>query len=108
MQKPGVTEELPFDDQTLAFKVLGRIFALTDISLFESVNLKCAPAKALQLRETYVGVTPGYHMNKKHWNTVVMDGSIPDLLIYQWIDDSYQLVVEKLPRAARDQLSKMA
>ncbi len=104
LQKAGVTEELPFDDRTLVFKVLGKMFALTDVTLFGSVNLKCAPEKALQLRATYIGVTPGYHMNKKHWNTVLMDGSIPDSLIYRWIDDSYQLVVEKLPRAARNQL----
>ena len=108
LQKAGVTEELPFDDQTLVFKVLGKMFALTDIPLFKSVNLKCAPEKAIQLRETYASVTPGYHMNKKHWNTVQMDGSIVDNVIYQWIDDSYQLVVNKLPRSMRDQLRVMA
>ncbi|MEL6152598.1 MAG: MmcQ/YjbR family DNA-binding protein [Bacteroidota bacterium] len=108
LQKVGATEDFPFDNQTLVFKVLGKMFALTDLTLFESVNLKCAPEKALQLRAAHLGVTPGYHMNKKHWNTVKIDGSIPDALLYQWIDDSYQLVINKLPRAMRDQLKELA
>ena len=108
LQKVGATEDFPFDNQTLVFKVLGKMFALTDLTLFESVNLICAPVKALQLRAAHLGVTPGYHMNKKHWNTVKIDGSIPDALLYQWIDDSYQLVINKLPRAMRDQLKELA
>src|SRR3569623_997080 len=92
-RKKGVSEAFPFDERILVFKVADRIFALTDFAPPECINLKCYPEKALQLREIYEGVTPGYHMNKKHWNTVKIDGSIPDSIIYQWIDDSYRLVV---------------
>ena len=102
LRKQGVTEEFPFDEKTLVYKVRGKMFALTNIDAFESINLKCDPETALQLREAYEGVTPGYHMNKKHWNTVRTDGGIPDKLIYQWIDDSYKLVGDKLPRAERE------
>lgn len=104
LQKPGVTEEFPFDQNTLVFKVMGKIFALTDIVLFESVNLKCDPEKALELRERYDCVLPGYHMNKNHWNTIVLDGSTPDASILSWLDDSYNLVVEKLPKRSREAL----
>ncbi len=71
------------------------MFALTDVDSFESINLKCLPEDAVQLREQHAAVQPGYHMNKKHWNTVVMDGSIPDRLLKEWIDQSYNLVVKK-------------
>lgn len=105
LSKSGVTEMFPFDDRVLVFKVMGKMFALTDVPSFESINLKCDPEKALILREMHAGVTPGYHMNKQHWNTVLMDGSVPDHLVYQWIDDAYRLVVRKLPRTMRDQLA---
>jgi predicted DNA-binding protein (MmcQ/YjbR family) len=104
LRKEGVAEEMPFGEDTLVFKVMGKIFALTDITLFTSVNLKCAPEQAVQLREQYVAVVPGYHMNKKHWNTILLDGSIGDKLLQSWIDDSYQLVVAGLPRKIREQL----
>ena len=106
--KKGVTEEFPFDENTLVYKVMGKMFALADIDTFESINLKCNPEKAIQLREAYEGVTPGYHMNKKHWNMVRTDRSIPDKLIYQWIDASYRLVVDKLPQADRAWLEQEA
>jgi len=93
----GTTEEFPFDESTLVFKVGGKIFALTDIDLFNSVNLKCDPETAIELRERYSSVLPGYHMNKKHWNTVLTDGSIPDNLMLEWVKDSYELVVSGLP-----------
>ena len=96
--KAEVTEEFPFDENTLVFKVFGKMFALADVALFESINLKCDPEKAILLREEYSCVLPGYHMNKKHWNTILMDGSVPDRLIREWIDDSYRLVREKLPK----------
>lgn len=96
LAKRGVTEELPFDDNTLAFKVMGKIFAIADIEDFESFNVKCDPDNASELREKYIEVSPGYHMNKKHWNTVDTHGSIPDELLKKWIDDSYDLVVAKL------------
>ena len=102
--KKGVTEEFPFDNSTLVYKVVDKIFTLANIEPFESINLKCDPETALQLREMYEGVTPGYHMNKKHWNTVCIDGSIPDKTICQWIDDSYNLVVNKLPQKDRQWL----
>ncbi len=92
--KEGVTEEFPFGEDTLVFKVNGKMFVLTDVEKFESVNLKCIPEVAAELREQYAAVQPGYHMNKKHWNTVVMDGSIPDRLMKEWIDQSYNLVVK--------------
>lgn len=94
-----VTEEFPFDNNTLVFKVLGKMFALCDVDKFESINLKCDPTKAIQLREEHPGIViPGYHMNKKHWNTVVMDNNIPDEKIKDWITDSYDLVVAKLSK----------
>lgn len=105
LAKAAVTEELPFDENTLVFKVMGKMFALTDIELFTSINLKCDPARALELREQYAGITPGYHMNKKHWNSVSTDGSVPDALLYELIDHSYELVVAGLPGKLRQRLS---
>lgn len=97
----GVTEELPFGPETLVFKVHGKVFALTDLDSFEGVNLKCDPEKAVELRERYDAVQPGYHMNKKHWNTVKMDGSIPDKLLKDWIKHSYDLVLKGVPKSKR-------
>ncbi len=104
MAKKGVTEEFPFDNQTLVFKVMGKLFALTDVDLFTSVNLKCDPERAVELREEYEGIIPGYHMNKRHWNTVLMDGSIPDTLTMELTDHSYELVVKGLPKKLREEL----
>lgn len=101
----GVTEEFPFDNQTLVFKVYGKMFALTDIESFSSINVKCDPETAVELREQYSSVLPGYHMNKKHWNTVLLDGSIPDTLILKWILDSYQLVLKGIPSSKRNLMS---
>lgn len=102
LSKKGVTEDFPFDNETLVFKVGGKMFALTGIEQFKSINLKCDPERAVELREEYSGILPGYHMNKKHWNTVMMDGSVPMKLIKQMIDDSYDLVVSSLPKRQRD------
>lgn len=104
LAKQGVTEDFPFDENTLVFKVMGKMFALTDVMLFESVNLKCDPELAIALREQYDSVLPGYHMSKKHWNTVVMGVGLPDKLIQSWIDHSYELVVAGLPKKQRDLL----
>ncbi|MCG8339941.1 MAG: MmcQ/YjbR family DNA-binding protein [Cytophagales bacterium] len=104
LRKKGVTEEFPFDENTLVYKVKGKMFTATAVDEFKSINVKCDPAKAVQLRETYPGVLPGYHMNKKHWNTILMDGSMPDQLVYQWIDDSYKLVVAQLPKGEQASL----
>ncbi len=99
-----VTESFPFDDTTLVFKVANKMFALLNLAANPSVNLKCDPDEALKLREHYSSVLPGYHMSKKHWNTVLLDDSIPDKLIYNWIDDSYQLIVDSLPKKVRMEL----
>ncbi len=99
---PAATEELPFGPDTLVFKVAGKMFALTDINSFESINLKCDPELAVELRERYSAVLPGYHMNKKHWNTVLIDGSISNQLIREWTKASYDLVLASLPKAARE------
>ena len=92
ISKPGVTEGFPFGEDTLVFKVKGKIFALANLGGELSLNLKCDPSFALELRERYSSVKPGYHMNKKHWNTIDLDGSIPDKEIFSWIDHSYSLV----------------
>ncbi|WP_026464683.1 MmcQ/YjbR family DNA-binding protein [Adhaeribacter aquaticus] len=106
LAKPGVTEETPFGPETLVFKVGGKIFALTDIESFESINLKCDPEMAIQLREEYPEVKPGYHMDKKHWNTITMGTTIPDKLIEQWIDQSFYLVYAKLTKAQKLALAR--
>ncbi|HEY9007853.1 MAG TPA: MmcQ/YjbR family DNA-binding protein [Ohtaekwangia sp.] len=102
--KKGVTEEFPFGETTLVYKVMGKMFTLADIELFESINLKVDPEQGAALREQYTAVQPGYHMNKKHWITVIMDGSVPDKFIRQWIDDSYQLVVSGLTKKQQAEL----
>lgn len=86
------------------YKVMGKMFALTNLERFESINLKCDPELAIQLRESYDAVKPGYHMNKTHWNTITMDGSVSDKLVKEWIDLSYQLVVASLPKGKREEL----
>jgi predicted DNA-binding protein (MmcQ/YjbR family) len=101
---PGVTEEFPFGEDTLVYKVKGKIFALTSLESFETVNLKCDPEIAVELRERYDAVTPGYHMNKKHWNTVEVNTGITNKLLYEWIRDSYDLVVKSLPKKDRESL----
>ncbi len=83
------------------------MFALADIEQFESINLKCDPEVAVQLREQYPDVNPGYHMNKKHWNTVNTRGMVGDELFKQWIDDSYNLVVKGLPKKLQEELKKI-
>jgi len=104
LSKKGVTEGFPFDNDTLVFKVMGKIFALTDVESFESINLKCDPEVALYLRDQNPAVLPGFHMNKTHWNTVVIDGSVSENKLMEWIDHSYNLVVKGLPRKLRSQL----
>lgn len=104
LSKKGTTEGFPFDDQVLVFKVMGKMFALADVDLFESINLKCDPAKAIELREEYPSILAGYHMHKKHWNTIAIDGLLSDAFLKDLIDHSYQLVVAKLPRRLRSEL----
>jgi predicted DNA-binding protein (MmcQ/YjbR family) len=104
LSKKGVTEEFPFDEVTLVFKVMGKMFALTSLDGDFSINLKCNPDKAVDLREQYPAVQPGYHMNKTHWNTVFVDGSISNKLLCDWTDHSYQLVVDQLPKTLKNKL----
>jgi predicted DNA-binding protein (MmcQ/YjbR family) len=95
LSKKGSTESFPFGEETLVFKAGGKIFALVNLDGELSINLKCEPSLAIDLRERYSAVTPGYHMNKKHWNTVMLNGSVPDKEIHSWIDHSYNLIVGK-------------
>jgi predicted DNA-binding protein (MmcQ/YjbR family) len=95
ISKKNVTESFPFGVDTLVFKTEGKIFALVNLDSDLSINLKCDPALAIELRERYTSVIPGYHMNKTHWNTINLDGSIPDKEIFSWIDHSYDRVAKK-------------
>jgi len=95
ISKKGVSESFPFGEDTLVFKVNGKIFALANLDGDLSINLKCDPDYAIDLREQYSSVTPGYHMNKKHWNTINIDGTIPEKEVFLWIDHSYDLIEEK-------------
>ena len=99
---PHTSEAFPFDEITLVIKVYDKMFALCDIDEFESINLKCDPVEAIELRERYPEIViPGYHMNKKHWNTIVMDAGLPDDLVKEWIKNSYDLVVAGIPKSKR-------
>lgn len=101
LSKPATAECFPFDENTLVFKVAGKMFALTDIVDAFSINIKCDPETAIGLREHYDCVQPGYHMNKKHWNTIIIDGSVSDALLREWIDSSYDLIVSSLSKGQR-------
>ncbi len=106
LAKPGVTEDLPFGPETLVFKVSGKMFTLTDVDNFKHIALKVVPENGETLREQYSSVVPAYHMNKKHWINVLMDGAIPDKLVKTWIDNSYDLVVAGLPKKDREKLRR--
>jgi predicted DNA-binding protein (MmcQ/YjbR family) len=101
LSKPATSESFPFDENTLVFKVAGKMFALTDLVDDFSINLKCDPEKCIELREHYNCVIPGYHMSKKHWNTILIDGSVDDKLLKEWIDLSYNLVVLSLSKSQK-------
>lgn len=94
----GVEEKFPFGENVLVFYVGGKMFCLTHVESFDMINVKCDPDQAVILREQYPDVVPGYHMNKKHWNSINVNGSLPDKLIKQWIHDSYRLVIKGLPK----------
>jgi predicted DNA-binding protein (MmcQ/YjbR family) len=104
LKKPGVSEHLPFDERTLVFKVGGKMFALCDIERFTGANLKCDPEWAVELREQYEGITPGYHMNKKHWNTVAAASDVDQAMFIRLIDHSYELIKSSLPKKEREKL----
>lgn len=101
-KKAGVSWDTPFGPDVLVFRVMGKMFALAPISVFDTVNLKCDPERAIELRERFDGITPGYHMNKQHWNTVDVSGSVPEKLIRELVDHSYELVRDSLPRKVRE------
>ncbi|HMN88627.1 MAG TPA: MmcQ/YjbR family DNA-binding protein [Saprospiraceae bacterium] len=108
LAKKGVEETFPFDDVTLVFKVMGKIFAITglDNSTF-TVNLKCDPNRAIELREQYPEVQPGWHMNKQHWNTVSFEGSLGDRSLKELIDHSYDLIIKSLPKKIRQEWEQL-
>lgn len=107
LSKPSATEDTPFGPDNIVFKVEGKMFALAALDEVPSaVNLKCDPDLALELRDRYAQVRPGYHMNKKHWNTIELDGVIPEEEIRRMVDHSYDLVVQSLPKLRREKLLK--
>ena len=109
--KKGVTEHFPFDDVTLVFKVMNKMFALTSLSNWEKgeqkINLKCAPERSEELRGEYEGVNPGWHMNKKHWNTVTLNDDVSDDLVFELINHSYDLVVKSLTKKLKEELKNL-
>jgi predicted DNA-binding protein (MmcQ/YjbR family) len=104
LAKQGVEATFPFDQKTLVMKVYGKMFAATDVDRFESINVKCHPEIAIDYREKYMSVLPGYHMNKKHWNTIIVNGDVDDPLLLKMVDDSYDLVFQSLPKRMRDEM----
>jgi predicted DNA-binding protein (MmcQ/YjbR family) len=106
ISKKGVTESFPFDEKTLVFKVMNKMFALTSIETFKFINLKCDPEKAIELREEHEGIAGAYHMSKKHWNSVSTQGDLSDKIIYQLIDNSYNLIVGALTKKLQRELEE--
>lgn len=108
LSKKGVTEHFPFDEDTLVFKVGGKMFALSSLSQWEknepSVNLKCDPEKALELRVEYDSINPGYHMSKLHWNTIAVNGDVPQKLLLELISHSYDLIFNSLTKKAQAEI----
>lgn len=112
LTKKGVTEHFPFDQVTLVFKVMNKMFCLVGLDDWEKgnqkMNLKCDPERAMELRESYEGIQPGWHMNKTHWNTVTLNSSdVPDHLAYELINLSYDLIVASLPKKVKEELDAL-
>ena len=111
LAKKGVTEHFPFDEDTLVFKVGGKMFALSSLKGWEdntpSINLKCDPEKALELRAEYEGINPGYHMSKVHWNTVAVNSDVPQKLLLKLIDHSYELIFKSLTKKLQAEIDDM-
>lgn len=112
ISKKGVTEHFPFDDVTLVFKVMNKMFALSGLERWEkgeeSINLKCDPEKAEELRGEYEGINPGFHMSKKHWNTITINTSdVSDKIVFELINHSYDLVVNGLTKKTQKELEKL-
>lgn len=107
LSKKGVTEETPFGPDNLVYKVGGKMFLLASLDTIPlRFNVKCDPEEAVQLRDNYACVLPGYHMNKKHWNTVLVDSTVNDKTLQQWIDASYNLVFDSLPKNLKQEISQ--
>ena len=105
LAQSGAVEDFPFGPEHSVFKVGGKMFALSTLERTPlEVSAKCEPELALQLRDTYTAIRPGYHLNKRHWNTITLDGSLSDQLVRELIADSYDLVVSALPKRTRDEL----
>lgn len=102
-----VTEDMPFGEDTLVFRVMNKIFALVNLDGETRINLKCDPSRAITLREEYQAIIPGYHMNKQHWNTIILDGSLKKELVTSLIVHSYELIAESLPRAKKEELKRL-
>lgn len=108
MSKTAATEGFPFGDSTLVFKVADKVFALLSLDANPTyINLKCKPEYAIELREQHEAIKPGYHMNKQHWNSVYVDGSLNHELIHELIDHSYSLIVASLPKSKKEKLSQL-
>ncbi|CAM1368737.1 MmcQ-like protein [Tenacibaculum soleae] len=111
LTKKGVTEHFPFDDVTLVFKVMNKMFALVGLNNWEKgetkINLKCNPERSLELREQYESINPGWHMNKKHWNTVTLNNDVSDKLAFELIDHSYELIIKGLTKKLQEELKAM-
>lgn len=107
LAKKGVTEETPFGPDTLVFKVMGKMFALCGLDAFKFINLKCDPDRAIELREQYQAVQPGYHMHKQQWNSVYVNDDVPDEMIYELTDDSYDLIVASLTKKLQAALAEL-
>lgn len=108
LARPDVTEGFPFGEDVLVFKVRGKLFCLANLTDTPSrCNLKCEPERAVELRESHDGIIPGWHMNKKHWNTVVLDGSVPSTLIEELVEHSYQRVILGLKKKDREELREL-
>lgn len=111
ISKKGVTEHFPFDDNVLVFKVMNKMFALSGLDSWEKgepkVNLKCNPDRAIELRETYESVKPGYHMNKRLWNTIILNQEVSDNLVFELINHSYDLIVNSLTKKLKNELESL-
>ena len=111
LSKKGVTEHFPFDEDTLVFKVGGKMFSLTSLKEWEngtpSVNLKCDPERALELRAQYDSVVPGYHMSKIHWNTIALNGDVSDKMICELINGSYNLILKSLTKKIQLEIAEL-
>ena len=105
LKMPGVTEGFPFDNNTIVFKVMNKMFALAGVENFVSTNLKCDPELAVELREAFHSIKPGFHMNKKHWNTIEIEGDVPDKKLFELISHSYDLVVNGLTKKLKEELN---